>query len=486
MGLARPVGAGAVQRQPLATGSRPGIEEWLHRLPAGLDAVGALEQDVVADHAVVDQGLIAGAGRRPEVILVLEAHFHAVDRHRWPRHLGVELQGDAFGRLDPDHQVVLRQPLHLGGAEHRERRLLEANCHFRALRSQGLASAQIERHAGPAPVVDGQLHRRVGFCDAGGIDIRGVAIVPDLLVAVATRHVLSADGVVERLFGSLDLDGGQHFALFRTHRVRIEPRRRFHSDQRQQLKQMVRHHVAHGTGRVIEAAAAADINGFRHGDLDMIDVIAIPDRLEHAVGEAEHQDVLHRLFAEIVVDAIDLVLVDDLEQVVVELPRGRQIGAERLFDHQSPPGVVLLMQQAGAPQFLADRFERGRRHRQVEQVVLDAALGEAVEVRFQPLERTLFAGVRMHGADAVEQLLGDIIVDRAGGELLQSLHQVVVQRLALHFGAGDADHAEIVGQQPRLGQVVQRRCHQAVGEVAGDAEDHEAAGLGDFRLGGTI
>ena len=34
-------------------------------LPAGLDAVGALKQDVVADHAVVDQRLIAGATARP-------------------------------------------------------------------------------------------------------------------------------------------------------------------------------------------------------------------------------------------------------------------------------------------------------------------------------------------------------------------------------------------------------------------------------------
>src|SRR6202035_516557 len=47
--------AGRVFLDALGAGLVPGVEERLHRLPAGFDAVGALEQDVVADHAVVDQ-----------------------------------------------------------------------------------------------------------------------------------------------------------------------------------------------------------------------------------------------------------------------------------------------------------------------------------------------------------------------------------------------------------------------------------------------
>jgi hypothetical protein len=37
-------------------------------------------------------------------------------------------------------------------------------------------------------------------------------------------------------------------------------------------------------------------DGFRHRDLDMVDAVAVPDRLEQAVGEAQRHDVLHRLF----------------------------------------------------------------------------------------------------------------------------------------------------------------------------------------------
>ena len=47
-----------------------------------------------------------------------------------------------------------------------------------------------------------------------------------------------------------------------------------------------------------------------HGDLDVVDVAAVPDGLEDGVAEAQRQDVLHRLFAQVVVDAEDLVLVE--------------------------------------------------------------------------------------------------------------------------------------------------------------------------------
>ena len=65
VGVVGAFAAGLVDLQPLGAGLLPGIEERLHRLPAGFDAVGALKQDVVADHAVVDQRLIAGATARP-------------------------------------------------------------------------------------------------------------------------------------------------------------------------------------------------------------------------------------------------------------------------------------------------------------------------------------------------------------------------------------------------------------------------------------
>ena len=82
VGFLRSFAAGFVNLQPLAAGLLPGVEERLHRLPAGLDAVGALKQDVVADHAVIDQRLVAGRRFGLEVILVAELHLDAVDLNR--------------------------------------------------------------------------------------------------------------------------------------------------------------------------------------------------------------------------------------------------------------------------------------------------------------------------------------------------------------------------------------------------------------------
>ena len=63
----------------------------------------------------------------------------------------------------------------------------------------------------------------------------------------------------------------------------------------------------------------------------MIDEVAVPDRLEQSVGEAECEDVLRRLLAQEVADAEDLLLGKDLVQLGVQRDRAFQVGSERLF-----------------------------------------------------------------------------------------------------------------------------------------------------------
>ena len=75
---------------------------------------------------------------------------------------------------------------------------------------------------------------------------------------------------------------------------------------RQHLQQVVLHHVADRAGLVIELAAILHAEVLGHGDLDAAHMVAVPDRLEHRIGETRVEDVLHRLLAEIVVDAEDV------------------------------------------------------------------------------------------------------------------------------------------------------------------------------------
>ena len=107
---------------------------------------------------------------------------------------------------------------------------------------------------------------------------------------------------------------------------------RLHEGQRQHLHHVVLDDVAQGAGSFVEAAALFDAEGLGDGDLDVVDVTADPQRLEYGVGETQGQHVLHGLFAEVVVDAVDLVLGEDLVQGGVELAgrfRGRGRRASR-------------------------------------------------------------------------------------------------------------------------------------------------------------
>src|SRR6202043_1860738 len=141
----------------------------------------------------------------------------------------------------------------------------------------------------------------------------------------------------------------QDLGLLRTHRPGAEARRRLHRHEREELEEVVRDHVAQSAGRVIELAAPLDIEGLGNGDLNVVDVISIPQRLEYAVRESKHHDVLNGLLSEIVVDAIDLALGQHAKYLAIERLRRGQIGAEPLLDDDAPPAPVGFADETGVP-----------------------------------------------------------------------------------------------------------------------------------------
>jgi hypothetical protein len=74
---------------------------------------------------------------------------------------------------------------------------------------------------------------------------------------------------------------------------------------------VVLHHVAQGSNGIVEAAPPLDPEILGHGDLDGLDPVAVPQRLEHRVVEPQKQDVHRRFLAQKVVNAEDLVFVQD-------------------------------------------------------------------------------------------------------------------------------------------------------------------------------
>ena len=116
----------------------------------------------------------------------------------------------------------------------------------------------------------------------------------------------------------------------------------------QQLKQVVRNHVAQRAGRLVERAAFLHTDSFRRRDLDVGDVFPAPGRLEQTVGKTERHHALHRLLAEVMVDAEDLIFAEHGVDLVVQLARALQIDAKRLLDDDASELALGLTEKPGA------------------------------------------------------------------------------------------------------------------------------------------
>src|ERR1019366_8301634 len=108
---------------------------------------------------------------------------------------------------------------------------------------------------------------------------------------------------------------------------------------------MIRDHVPERARRLVIAATPLDPHGLRRGDLHVVYITSIPNRFENAVAETEHQQVLHRLLAEIVIDAVNLALAEHLLDLGIQRVRRFEVAPKRLLDDDAPPGSLGLAHQ---------------------------------------------------------------------------------------------------------------------------------------------
>ena len=113
---------------------------------------------------------------------------------------------------------------------------------------QALAGADVERHIGPAPVVDENLQRGVGVDVRIGIDVHFLAIRDRLLAEDRAIGVLAANGGIGLVAARELAKRAQHFHLFVAHGVGFERDRRLHADQRDELQHVVLDDVARDAG----------------------------------------------------------------------------------------------------------------------------------------------------------------------------------------------------------------------------------------------
>src|SRR5450755_4110246 len=98
-----------------------------------------------------------------------------------------------------------------------------------------------------------------------------------------------------------------------------------HREQREHLEEVVLDHVANRADTLVERAPRGDVIVLGHRDLDLAYVLAVPDRFEKRVREAEEEDVLDRRLAEVVVDAETAVLREHPVQRFIQRPRGLEV-----------------------------------------------------------------------------------------------------------------------------------------------------------------
>ena len=78
------------------------------------------------------------------------------------------------------------------------------------------------------------------------------------------------------------------------------------------------HHVAHGARLVIIFTAPFNPKAFGHGDLNMVNMGSIPKWLPQRIGKSQCHKVLYRLFAKVMINAVNLAFQKATPQVGIE------------------------------------------------------------------------------------------------------------------------------------------------------------------------
>jgi hypothetical protein len=221
-----------------------------------------------------------------------------------------------------------------------------------------------------------------------------------------------------------------------------------HRDESQDLEQVGDHHVFERPDRLVELGAVLDGESLRDVDLDVVDELAVPDRLEQAVGEPEGKDVLGGFFAEEVIDPEDLLFVEPLVDGLVEIARALQVDTERLFHDDA--GVRRKVRLVQGVHHRQHRLGRDAEVMQQPDVVAAECLGLLGNRAGQRLRSGLLRNKRQVGDELVEEFVADLVVSELLARLLGQLAKSVVVDLVERR----SDHPHL-GRQLRARQVEQ-------------------------------
>ena len=183
-----------------------------------------------------------------------------------------------------------------------------------------------------------------------------------------------------------------------------------------------------------------DAKVLRHRDLHAVDVVAVPDWLQHPVREAQEDGLLEAHLPQEVIDPVQLRLIHVLVKVLGQLVCGRAIVAEGLLDH-NPSGFG----QPGFGEALDDRREQERRDLEIE----DGCCGAGDRLT-HALVGGRVAEVALHIGKPRRQTLEHLLVEllASGDDGLARALDELVDRPVVHRHTDDREREQLALLQP--------------------------------------
>ena len=231
---------------------------------------------------------------------------------------------------------------------------------------------------------------------------------------------------------------------------------------------MVLHHIAQSADLVVERAPSLRPEVLCHRDLHATHVMAVPDRFQHGVGEAEDHQVLYGFLAEEVVDPIHPFFREMTVHEVVELGGRLGVATEGLLQDQTA-----LMVESYRRQSFNHLVEQARGNSEIGHGALAApCLFDDIRVgRRIPV-------VAGHVTKVGGQPGENLIVDRFTGSL-ESLPSMMTQYLIIPASGCHPNHRHV--EATSGGQIIESREQFPASEIASDSEQDECIGVGPIR-----
>ena len=98
---------------------------------------------------------------------------------------------------------------------------------------------------------------------------------------------------------------------------------------------MVLYHIAQLTDAIVVSPSPFNADLFSNRDLHVVNATLIPLGIDKPVSKPQHQQVLHRLLTQVMVNPVNVALVEKASQGLIDLAGGGQAFANGFFKNDS-------------------------------------------------------------------------------------------------------------------------------------------------------